>query len=140
MASVAAIPYLEVSIGGAISGNFPERLASSPIGITTHSYTQHFIEARAGKNIAIAFKYDLSRLNPQNLAQTFPGKYVEFKVRIDGVVVSHTRMHRNKIRKKHGKVWVDSFNAPYRDGPFKRAEFRRIGKGMTELIYNQYQA
>jgi hypothetical protein len=137
MASVQAIPNAVVSIAHVWDPNIrPTRLGSTPIGITTHTHTQHFIKARAGTEIAILVEFDLL----QNVAQTFPGNYVEVNIRIDGAPVTHARMHINDIARNNGEVWFDTFTEQNTNGSTKRAESRKIGKGMKDIIYFPLQS
>jgi hypothetical protein len=135
MASVRAIPNVHVGIGR-VNELHPDicsnTLDSIPIGITTHTHTQRFINARAGTKIAVCLQFSFNQQQPE---QTFPGNIVEVTICFDGAVVSHTRTHVNKIARHGGELWFDTFTDLNTNGSNKRAEFRNIGNGMTEINY-----
>jgi hypothetical protein len=135
MASVGAISNVHVGIGhvNELHPNVrPNTIDSIPIGITTHTHTQRFINARARTKIAVCLLFSFNQQHPE---QTFPGDFVEVKIRFDGAVVSHTRTPVNTIDRRDGELWFDTFMDLSTNGSTKRAEFRNIGKGMTEINY-----
>jgi hypothetical protein len=89
MASVTALPNLEACIC-LVRALHPRRvfeaLVSHPVGITTHTHTQHSVVVDAETQIAVSLDFGP---DCQPGTPALPGDFVEVLVRFNGAVVFH---------------------------------------------------
>jgi hypothetical protein len=104
MASVAALPNLKARIC-LVRAIHPrhvlEALVSHPVGITTHTHTQHSVVMDAETQITVSLDFGP---DCQPRTPTLPGDFVEVLVRFDGAVVLHEYLPVDEIVAGRGRV------------------------------------